>query len=85
MTKTKPPKDATNPINHCQQMIEELKKYKGYSLSRIAKRCGVSPSTIRNIAAGVVKAPRMTLLRKILILHCRVFNEGSEETDINNL
>lgn len=60
--------------NHCVQMIHELQLYKGYSLSRIAKRCGVSPSTIRNIASGNVKMPRLPLMRKILILHCKIFN-----------
>lgn len=68
--------DTPPPANkHCLQMIEELKRYKGYSLSRIAKRCGVSPSTIRNIASGHVKTPRILLLKKLLILHCKVFNE----------
>lgn len=67
--------------NYCVQLINELKYYKGYSLSRIAKRCGVSPSTIRNIASGHVKKPRMTLLKKILILHCKIFSGDFNKKD----
>lgn len=67
-------KDQHSANNLCAQMISELKYCKGFSLSRIAKRCGVSPSSIRNIASGNVKTPRLPLLKKILILHCKVFN-----------
>lgn len=75
------PHASIHSFNHCLQMINELQHAKGFTLSRIAKRCGVAPSTIRNIASGVVKTPRPILLRKILILHCKVFTETDNEKD----
>lgn len=78
------PKDLTGSLSHCAQMINELQQFKGYSLSRIAKRCGVSPSTIRNIASGNVKTPRLPLLKKILILHCKVFGHDPKKPDDGN-
>lgn len=54
-------------------MIRELVDGAGYSYSRIAKRIGVSPSTIQKLATHQNRQPRHLVFHKILCLYHKVF------------
>lgn len=62
----------TNPsVCYASKIVQELVDTKHYSLTRIARRCRVSTSTIHKLYIGCTLMPRAVTYNRLLILYHR--------------
>lgn len=72
--------DHIKHLDLCASMLHDLVAIKRYSLSRIARRCGVATSTIRKILNGHTFVTTPKLFTKILALYCRIFYRRGDKS-----
>lgn len=75
------PKDSAC---YASMIVQELVNNKNFSLSRIAKRCCVSTSTIQKLYLGSTTNPRaVTFNRLLIIYHRAMYGLRAEETHLS--
>lgn len=62
---------------NCQQLLSELIRITGYSLSEISSASGIPLANLSHIKRGKVKIPQHTTYQKLFGFYCRVAHSNN--------